>query len=90
MGNEQIAALLERLERIEGKLDRLADQRVAKEFYTTDEVAELLGRSGYTVREWCRKGQVKAEKAANGRGWLVSHAELERLRNYGPRPEPRA
>ena len=81
--------LAERLERIEAALFSLIEQRTAKEWYTTAEVAEIVGKSDYTVREYCRKGQIKAEKAANGRGWLVSHAELDRLRNYGPLPEPK-
>lgn len=82
-------AILDRLERIEEALGQLLRQKPAKEWYTTAEVAEIVGKSDYTVREYCRKGQIKAEKAANGRGWLVSHVEVERLRNYGPLPEPK-
>ena len=82
-------AILDRLERIEQALGQLLRQKPAKEWYTTAEVAEIVGRSEYTVREYCRKGQIQAEKAPNGRGWLVSHGELERLRNYGPLPEPK-
>jgi excisionase family DNA binding protein len=67
--------------------DLLLSQRTVKEFYTIAEVAEILGRSKYSVREWCRKGQVQAVKAPNGRSWLVSHAELTRVRNHGPTPE---
>jgi excisionase family DNA binding protein len=67
--------------------DLLVSQRTVKELYTTVEVAELIGRSEYTVREWCRKGQVQATKAPNGRSWLIAHAELTRLRNHGPTPE---
>jgi excisionase family DNA binding protein len=86
MSTEQITLLLERLERIEQTLQALVVQRTVKQFYTTAEVAEIVGRSEYTVREYCRKGQIQAEKAPNGRGWLVPHAELERLRNYGAVP----
>jgi excisionase family DNA binding protein len=67
--------------------DLIINHRSVKEAYSTAEVAEILNRSEYTVREWCRKGQVQAVKAANGRSWLVSHAELTRLRSHGPRPE---
>jgi excisionase family DNA binding protein len=80
-------AILDRLQRIEDAIGRLLHQKAGKEWYTTAEVAEIVGKSDYTVREYCRKGQIKAEKSPNGRGWLVSHAELERLRNYGPLPE---
>jgi len=79
----------DQLDRIEKAIGQLLRQKPAKEWYTTAEVAESIGKSDYTVREYCRKGQIKAEKAPNGRGWLVSHAELDRLRNFGPLPEPK-
>jgi excisionase family DNA binding protein len=79
----------DRLERIECLLKALAEQRTAKEWYTTAEVAKIIGKGEYTVREYCRKGQLQAEKAANGRGWLISHEALTQLRNLGPTPEHR-
>jgi hypothetical protein len=88
---ENLAAGLDdlrgRLERMESVLTLLVEQRTAKEWYTTADVAKLIGKGEYTVREYCRKGQVDAEKAANGRGWLISHAALTHLRNFGPTPE---
>jgi hypothetical protein len=81
--------VLQRLDRLENKLDELLSSKAAKAWYDTDEVAELTGRKPYTVREWCRKGQVKAVKAPNGRGWLVGHEELTRLRTLGPLPAPK-
>jgi excisionase family DNA binding protein len=75
------------LDRIEFAIAALVEQKAAKEWYTTAEVAVIVGKSDYTVREWCRKGQVDAEKAANGRGWLIGHEELTRVRN-GERPLP--
>jgi Helix-turn-helix domain len=83
-------AILDKLQRIEDAIRQLLRQKTIKEWYTTAEVAEIIGKSEYTVREYCRKGQVKAQKAPNGRGWLVSHADLERLRNFGPLPDHRA
>lgn len=82
------------LTRMDGRLaelrDLLLNQRTVKDFYTTAEAAELLGRSDYTVREWCRLGRVAGQKRACGRGtaleWIIPHAELERLRNQGLRP----
>ena len=62
-------AILDRLQRIEDAIGRLLHQKAGKEWYTTGEIAEIVGKSDYTVREYCRKGQIKAEKAANGRGW---------------------
>jgi excisionase family DNA binding protein len=70
--------------------DLLLSQRSVKEFYTTAEVAEILGRAEYTVREWCRQGRIRAKKKPCGQGkggeWLVSHEELTRFRNEGLLP----
>jgi len=57
---------------------------------TTHEVAKVVGKAEFTVREWCRLGRVAASKRACGRGkfqeWIVSHEELTRLRNEGLLP----
>ena len=80
----EITTILERLERIE---QLLLDQRTVKDYYTTDEVAKLLGKAEFTVREWCRLGRVRAEKRRSGRGkycaWVISHAELLRFEREG-------
>ena len=84
--------LFDRLQRIESAVTELADQRMVKEWYTTDEIAALLGRRLFTGREWCRLGRIHAEKRETGRGntleWSVSHDELERIRNDGLLPAP--
>jgi len=93
MANEELTKVLERLDRIESALADLVRMRTVKEWYTTAEVAELLGKAEYTVREWCRQGRIEAKKRQSGRGrggeWSVSHMELTRLRNEGLRPECR-
>lgn len=85
--------LLSRLVKIETLLASLVEQRTIKEWYSTAEVATLLGKAEFTVREWCRLGRVHAEKKKSGRGvaseWIVSHAELTRIRNEGLLPDPR-
>ena len=64
----------------EAAIERLTQQETVKEWYTTAEVAKLLGKAEFTVREWCRLGRVRAEKKKCGRGpaseWIVSHEEL--------------
>ncbi len=79
-----------RLARIEELLVSLVEKRSPREFYSTSEVAELLGRAEFTVREWCRLGRILAEKRACGRGlskeWMVSHDEVERIKNEGLLP----
>jgi hypothetical protein len=85
-------ALVECMKRIEAKLDLLIQQRTVKEWYTTAEVAKIMERGEYTVREWCRQGRVRAKKKPCGRGnggeWLISHEELTRLQNEGLLPSP--
>jgi hypothetical protein len=82
--------IAERLGRIESALAELLRHKTVKEWYTTSEVAELLDRSDYTIREYCRVGRIRAKKKLCGRGkggeWIISHEELTRLRNEGPLP----
>jgi hypothetical protein len=86
--------LLVRLQKIETLLSALVEQRTVKEWYSTAELATLLGRAEFTVREWCRLGRVRAEKKKCGRGpaseWIVSHEELTRVRNEGLLPDARS
>lgn len=85
--------VVRRLDRIESILGELLEQRAAKEWYSTTEVAKCVGRAEYTVREWCRQGRIRAKKRLCGRGkggeWIVSHSELSRLRNEGLLPSLR-
>jgi hypothetical protein len=85
--------LTRRLDRIESALAELVRQKMVKELYTTSEIAKLLQRAEYTVREWCRQGCLRAKKKPCGRGkggeWLVSNEELTRLKNEGLLPSPR-
>lgn len=80
----------ERLDRIESMLASLVERQTVKDWYTTAEVAKMLGRAEYTVREWCRQGRIRARKKPCGRGrsgeWLVSHEETVRLRSEGLLP----
>jgi hypothetical protein len=77
----------ERLQRIEQILQLLVEQRTVKEWYSTAEVAKILGRAEFTVREWCRLKRVHAAKKECGRGtsseWIISHDELLRIQNHG-------
>lgn len=92
MNTDKLDDLTTRLTRIEQAIELLVRERTIKEWYSTAEVARLLGRAEFTVREWCRLGRVKAEKKKCGRGvaseWIISHEELTRVRNEGLLPEP--
>jgi hypothetical protein len=85
--------VIRRLERIEAALAALARQRAVQDWYGTAEAAGVLGKSEFTVREWCRLGRVCAEKRFSGRGkyqsWVISHAELLRIQREGLLPRGR-
>jgi hypothetical protein len=93
MGGDQVEILLQRLERIETMLADLVRQRTVKTWYTTAEVAQAVGKSGYSVREWARTKRIHARKKPCGRGkggeWLISHEELVRLLSEGLLPAGR-
>ena len=83
--------VLSRLTKIESLLNSLVEQRMVKEWYSTADVAKLLGKAEFTVREWCRQGRIRAQKKQCGRGlaseWMIAHEELTRIRNEGLLPE---
>lgn len=70
----------------------LVDQRTIKDWYSPEDVAAILGKQPYTVREWCRFGRVNARKRPTGRGdakeWEISHEEIERIKSHGLLPVP--
>lgn len=84
--------LMERVCRIEMLLERMMSSvpERPQEYYSTADVARLLGKAEWTVREWCRLGRVVCEKRATGRGnskeWMISHQELCRIRSEGLLP----
>jgi len=55
-----------------------------RDWYDMATVAKILGKSAYSVREWCRQGRAHAEKRHCGRGtskeWMISHEELMRIK----------
>lgn len=85
-------SIIERLERIEFRLGQLVEQESAQDWYDTKTAGEILGRSAYSVREWCRLGRVRASKRSCGRGtakeWMISHDELQRIKSEGLLPLP--
>ena len=49
-----------------------------KVYYTTGEVAEMLGVSVTTVWKWCQEGKIQAIKTLGGQ-YRIPHEELERI-----------
>jgi len=79
-----------KLDRIELMLTNLVEAKREKDYYSTSEIAEILGKAEFTVREWARLGRIWAEKRKSGRGsakeWMISKEELNRIRNEGLLP----
>lgn len=82
--------IMERLGRIETLLDQLLSGTTPKQHFSTADVASLLNKSEFTVREWCRLGRVIAAKKQSGRGlsseWVITREELDRLSSDGLLP----
>jgi excisionase family DNA binding protein len=61
-----------------------------RESYSTDEAAQLLDRSRYTIREACRLGRIKATRAKDRRGgvgeWRIAREEIRRILDDGLPP----
>jgi hypothetical protein len=78
------------LDRIEDMVGRLLKRETKKDWYTVAELAALVGKAEFTVREWCRCGRLQAEKRGSGRGlskdWVVSHVEVDRYQREGLLP----
>ena len=85
-----LSVLLAKLKNIEVALAELRSQQTIRDWYSTDEVAKLLGKAEFTVREWCRLGRINATKRFSGRGkhhsWAISHTELLRIEKEGLLP----
>lgn len=82
--------LEDELRQIKAMLLALIERQSIKAFYTTDEVARLIGKAEFTVREWCRLGRIHAQKRRSGRGayaaWVISHDEVLRYQREGLLP----
>ena len=80
----------ERLVRIEGMLTVLVERQQVRDWYTTQEFGESVGKAEFTIREYCRLGRLRAEKRQSGRGsypqWVLAHSELDRYRRNGLLP----
>jgi hypothetical protein len=81
---------LETLRRVERKLDALLRRNTDKVAYTTDEFAAMVDRSTYTVREWCKTGQIRAARSMTRAGptlrWVISNEEYIRYKREGLLP----
>lgn len=93
LSSELMKMLIVRMERIEESMQRLLRNQTVQDYYSTGDIARLLGKSDFTIREWCRLRRVHAEKRNCGRGntreWMISHDELLRIQSEGLLPVER-
>jgi hypothetical protein len=83
--------ILRRLMALERQVRRLADGQT-REHFTVAEAAAYLGRAEWTVRQWCNVGRCQATKRhcrGGKREWVLTAAEVERLKAEGPLPLPK-
>lgn len=68
------------MRKTETMLAVLVERQQVRDWYTTEQFAEVVGKAEFTVREWARLGRIMAEKRKSGRGpfasWVISHQEL--------------
>jgi hypothetical protein len=81
---QTILALGQRLAILEAKVTDIHQvvlaQRIEKEWYTTGELAEALGKSQYTIQErWCNDGRIECEKDLESGRWRIPGDEYRRL-----------
>jgi hypothetical protein len=90
MLTDQYSRIMEGLER----LQKAQSLSVVKESYTTEEVAERLGRAEWTVRQWCNKGKAEGAYKVHGKGrtgeWRIPHEFIVRFQNELLTPSNRA
>jgi hypothetical protein len=88
--SEHPSDVIARLDRIETLLKTLVERQAVREWYSTDQFAQIVGKAEFTCREWCRLGRIRAEKRSSGRGkfcsWTIPHAELVRYQREGLLP----
>jgi hypothetical protein len=78
-----VAAMAEQLEELRVN----SPESGPKDWYTTAELAAMMGVTGHTVRErWCNQGRIECSKDPATGKWRIPGREYDRLRRGG-RPE---
>ena len=79
--NEHLKALRDQVAEVQ---EGVAAMSVEKDWYTTKEVADLMGVTPHTVQaRWCAAGRIECEKASQTGHWRIPGYEFSRLRRGG-------
>jgi hypothetical protein len=85
-----LLALSEEMKRMNGVLEELLKRQTIKEYYDTEEFADLTGLKPKTVRDYLNEGRLKGQKKQCGHGrskqWAIPHEELLRFEREGRLP----
>ena len=77
----QLVGLPDQFAELQESVDAIT---VQKDFYSTREVAELMGVSQHTVQvRWCADARIEAEKDPATGHWRIPGHEYDRLRRGG-------
>jgi hypothetical protein len=81
---QAVLLLGQRFDALEAKMNDVHQvvlgQRMEKEWYTTNELAEALNKAQYTVQErWCNDGRIECEKDPESGKWRIPGHEYRRL-----------
>ena len=79
---DRLAAFESKLDRIDRRLQAAPAGSVDKAWYTVEEVAALIQKSPWTVRQACNKGRIAAQKSPDDK-WRISKEEVTKIQNYG-------
>lgn len=67
-GLAEVKILLRQLLTETQQKQKLGQSELHRVSYSTEELAAVVGKSSFTVREWCRLGRINATKRQTGRG----------------------
>ena len=87
--HEELRALCEQVSEVRSAVDAIGVIH-SKDWYSTKEVAELMGVSRHHVTErWCNQARIECSKGPQSGQWRIPGHEFERLRRGGkPLPAP--
>jgi len=77
----RVAGMSEQLSEMQGVMSEMG---TLKDWYTTAEVAELVGVTRQTIQDrWCNQGRIECEKCEATGKWRIPGHEYDRLRRRG-------